>query len=281
VLLLLATGCGAAVRSAATEAPHAAVPVVIDETLKAGEDAHTRERIVAVLATPEMKQAIAEVARAAVTAALEEVTSPDSKQRIAELTKTFAGALAESMEREIVPAVLAGTRASLKSTFSAADQRALDRVLASTTAAATTAALGAAAKEIPTTVGPAVRESLARELQAPDLDQAVAGLVSHAARDVLLSTRQTVADVREQNAAEGKLGPIDKALRTLSISSWILAIIVGVVGVGLAVWIVRMRRRTRRYRTALLELMAKNEDGERNASERDPARMQHLLEMLQ
>src|SRR5689334_8463247 len=83
-LLPLTTGCQAAFQRAATEAPRGAVPAVVDETLKAGEDPRTRQRLVQVLETPEMKRAIAEIARSAVAAALEEASAEASEERVAE-----------------------------------------------------------------------------------------------------------------------------------------------------------------------------------------------------
>src|SRR5262245_48128841 len=58
-------GCAASVRSAATEAPRAAVPVVVDESLKSLEDAKNRERIERILATPEVREAIHQAAASA------------------------------------------------------------------------------------------------------------------------------------------------------------------------------------------------------------------------
>lgn len=280
LLVALATGCGSAIRKAATEAPHAAVPVVVDETLKAGEDARTRERIAAVLATPEVRTAIAEVARAAVAAALEEAASDDSRQHVVELTNVVTKALAESIARDLVPAAVAGGRASLKGLSSAKETKVFEEALASVAATTTRVALRTAAEEIPTTIGPASRESLARELQAPDLRVAVSGLVGDVTRQVLKSSSEAVAEAQAERAATGRRGPLDQVRRMLT-ASWLLALGAGIVVMVLVAWMLKMRRRTKRYRGALLELVAQGKDGDRDAREGDPARAQRLLELLQ
>lgn len=278
--LVLATGCGAAVRSASVEVPRRAVPVTIDEMLKAGEDARVRERVAAVLSTPEMQRAIAEIARAAVAAGLDEAASHDSEQRIAELTDVIARALAENIRRDIVPAAVAGARESLGETVSREDAKALKSAVASVTAAAVSAALRAAANDIPTTLGPAVRESLARELRAPDLRESVAGLVDGATRQVMLSSRQVVAEAQQQSGAPGTPRPLLQELRRLLTLSWGLAFTLAVVGAALVAWILRLRRRAKRYRGALVELIAKTRrEGE--AGEAEEARMHRFAELLQ
>jgi hypothetical protein len=268
------------VRAAAAEAPHAAVPVAVDETLKAGEDPRTRARLAAVLATPEMNQAIAEVAKAAVAAALDEASSAASEERVAHLTQVVAGALAESLARDIVPAMLSGTRESLRANVSAEDVDAMKATLGKLVAASTSAALHTAADEIPTTVAPAVRASLARELKDPELHEAVSGVVGDATRQVLVSTRQAVVDARAENVARDKPGLLTTVGRALTLS-WLLALALGVVAVGLVGWVLHMRRRTKRYRGALLELMTNDKRAEQSEVEEKSERAQRFLELLQ
>jgi hypothetical protein len=278
-VLLLTTSCRATVRSAATEAPRAAVPVVVDETLRAAEDLRTRERVARVLATPEVHQAIAELARAAVAAALESASTTES-EHVAELTNVVTRAIARTIGEEIMPAIMTGARDPSSATVWP-DQRVIQRAVASVAAESTSAALRAAAKEIPTTVGPAVRESLARELRAPDLRDALASLIDDATRQVLVSSRDVVASAAAEDAAAGKPGLLQRIRRWLTLS-WVLAFALGVAAVALGAWILRMRRRTKRYRGALLEVLGGGtKDAGTDEHDRDPARVQRLLELLQ
>lgn len=277
LVLLLSTGCRASIRAAAAEAPHAAVPAAIDESLKAGEDPHTRERVAAVLATPEMQQAIATIAKAAVAAALVEATSEASQERVAELTDVVAHALAQSIATEIVPAVVTGTRESLGRTMQA-DMSAVERTVQSLAVQATRAAMREVAAEMPTTVAPAMRESLVRERRAPDLHDAVSGIVSDATRRALVTSREAYREARVEDEGTGAVGLVERLHRLLSLS-WVLALVMGAVGVALVVRILQMRRRTRRFRQALLELVS-SRAGDRE-SEPDPARMQRICELLQ
>jgi hypothetical protein len=70
------TGCAASVRSAAVELPRAAVPVVVDESLRSLEAVENLERLDRILGSPQMQRAIrdagASATRGAFTGAAEE-----------------------------------------------------------------------------------------------------------------------------------------------------------------------------------------------------------------
>jgi hypothetical protein len=224
------------------EAPRRAIPVAVDETLKAGEDEQVRQRIARILATPEVKSAIADAMKVAVAAIFEGATTESSEGRVAELTRVVTDALAEDLEHHVVPAALAGAQRSI-------DAHALEGSVAAIVAVATNAALREAAKDIPTTLAPAARESLARELRSPDLRQALATIVGDATREFLVATRGAVTQVREANEETGS-GLVVNGRRVLALS-WLVAVGLGVLSLSLAAAALRMWRQNRRYKQAL------------------------------
>jgi hypothetical protein len=109
-------GCAASVRSAAIRAPRAAVPVVVDESLKALEDAANRERVERILETPEMRRAIglaaasaargalagAEEDRKAILHAIDEVVASSTRTAVENVAATFPGTLVPVMREATV-----------------------------------------------------------------------------------------------------------------------------------------------------------------------------------
>jgi hypothetical protein len=250
---LLAAGCAGRVEELAADVPRAAVPVAVDEVLKAGEDAGTRDRVAQILATPEMQQAIREIARGAVEGAIDEMSSEESQERIATLTHELATAL--------------------RSELSAADRRTIEGAVAAIAASGTRGAVRTAANEIPTTLGPAVTHALVQELQDPALRHAVSGMVSGVTRDVLGNTRDAMQEARGRHEAEGTRGPIASIQRALTLS-WLLAFGLGVIAVGGLMYGWRLKRRAKRYRLALVSALEK-----KNESEEE--RRHRLVEILQ
>ncbi len=284
-MLLCLSGCRARLNSAVAEAPRKAVPVAIDEVLIAGEDPAIRARftraIAVLLETPEMQRAIGEVAKAAVAGAFDQASTEESQQRIAELTKVVSSALAESLAQDVVPAVMSSARASLDEGLSPEEVNRIESVVTSMTSAATRAAMRAAASEIPTTVGPAVRQSLAQELQSAELRAALSVVVNEAARQAVASSRQAMVDLRAEGIASGTPGPIEGMRLTAIRLGWVGVIVAAAIFAGLAAWFVHSRRRAQRYRAVLKELIADRAALAKEAGDDpDPARVRRLLEML-
>jgi len=284
-VLVCLTGCRARFSSAVAEAPRKAVPATVDELLIAGEDPEIRERftkaIAVLLTTPEMQRAIGEVAKAAVAGAFDQASTEESKARIADLTKVVSSALAESLAEDVVPAVMSSARASLNDELSPEEVKRLEGVVVALSSAATRAAMRAAATEIPTTVAPAVRQSIAQELQSAELRAAMAVVVSDVTRQAVISSRQAMYDVRDEGIAAGKPGPIEGMRRTAIRLSWLAAIAGAAIVLGLGIWFVHSRRRAKRYRAVLRELIEDRATLAKQAgNDPDPARVRRLLELL-
>src|SRR5262249_38654672 len=100
-MLLLLSSCASRARSFAADAPRLAIPATVDEGLKAGEDESTRNRLELVLASPEIQQAIEEVAKAAAKGALDGLSSEETNERLASLTRTLVPAVVEALRAEL------------------------------------------------------------------------------------------------------------------------------------------------------------------------------------
>jgi hypothetical protein len=118
-------GCEATVRSASVSASRAAVPVVVDESLAAFEEAQNRQRLEAILGTAEMQGAIQEAAHAVVAGALASGADDRIQAMTAQLTSTVADVLARDIRDKIVPATVDGMRSSLRESLTAEDRREL------------------------------------------------------------------------------------------------------------------------------------------------------------
>jgi len=254
------TGCAGQIKEISAEAPRVAVPVTVDEMLKAGEDARNRERLARILDTPEMHRAIEDVTRTAT----------------AELSKE----LAKGVRKELAPAVVAGVVDSMRTELSQNDRRAIADAVASLAAGSTRAVLRSAADEIPETVAPAMSRALTQELQDRELRDALTGLVSEMTRQALISARDAIAEAQVQNEATGRVGVLQQVRRGLTLS-WFLAFGLGFAAVFVLAYSLRLRRRTKRFRSALVETLSQQQKHDGHADESDAARVQRLVELLQ
>ncbi len=259
-LTVTVTGCGATIRSAAVDVPRAATPVVVDEGLKSLEDEKNQLRLAALLATPEMQDALRGLAATFARGAVSDMTSAEGSQQLAAATTVIADALFRAMEQRIategVALASSLSRAALGEAFTPANRRAMAATIASMTTTATRAAMRAAADEIPTTLGPAVRASISNELRSPDLNEAMASTARTVAREAIFGSRDALSNLQSREQ-----GPTlqQRAMRVLT-TTWVLAFLLGAIALGLLVWLQALRARTRRYlrdRAIVADLLTK------------------------
>jgi hypothetical protein len=199
VVVTGSAGCTSTVRSAT----HAAVPVVVDESLGAFEDPQNRERLEKILGSPEMQAAIRETSHALVRGALEPGTDLRVQEGTAALTDTVAEVLARDLRDRILPATVQGMRESLRDGLTTEDRRAVLATVNGAIAQATATALRSASAEMPRSFGPAVQAALVESLNSPELHAAVAGILADAARASLLSSRDLLVDLHQRSDGNG------------------------------------------------------------------------------
>jgi hypothetical protein len=239
-------GCAGTVRSAAVNASRAGVPVVVDESLGAMEDPHTRERLEQIMASPEMQGAIQETAHALVLGALQSrgENSADSPLGVAAgLTDTVAAALARDIREEIVPATVQGMRDSLHDVLSADDGRAILRTLDSAVGQATAAAIRSASTELPRSLAPAMRAALVENLNSADLRAAVASMTADATRSALMSSRDVLLDLHEHDEEAGPVAQLVDRIQRMLERIVVVTFLIGALLGALLVWVSRHFRR--------------------------------------
>ncbi len=245
-LLALSTacGCGTVLRSASTEVPRAATPVVIDETLRMLEDPETRRRIAAVLASPEVKASIDGLASNLANGALEGLTSDEAKKLLEELAGTVAAAFSRAagkgVEAEIAPAITRAIRASVAEAFGPEQRKALAEQVSSATVAVTRDVSRTLGAELP----PAMMKAITLELQRPEVRDKLGVATERAARNVILGSADAVRDIQSQSGAPSLRQELTRALTALAA----ISVLLGAVVVGLGAWIFAVNRRAKHYR---------------------------------
>jgi hypothetical protein len=251
---MILVGCGATVRSAAQDVPRIAVPIMIDETLRSFEDPATRERVARVLATPEMRRAIQEVTAAAMDGALAKSSSEQVDARLDEivgrLTAAFSRALLE---------VLRGELGGIGSPEYVAAEHRIEQDLSNAVAGATRSALRTAADEIPETVGPSVRKALVNELQSPELRAALAVTVAEISRQAIGSSRDVIIEMQREAAKAGRPSVFDQLGQMVTLA-WGATLVLGAALLALLAWVLQTRRRTKRFRAAMLGILARTKE---------------------
>lgn len=227
VTSVASTSCAPAIERASRNVPRTATPVVIDESIKALEDQHTRERLEKVMATPELQQTIRELAAAAAPGVLDGLDSDESKARIQDFSKALVAALVE----ELRPAM----RDAVQQALSKDVQAQLDRMVADMASQATHSVMQTAATDVPTTISPAMRAALAENLGAPEVRNAAAATAHDIAKSALLGSREAIIEV--QKAQEQTEGPVQRMARFLDRAGILLAVFsvlfIGLVAFGM------------------------------------------------
>lgn len=258
-VLLFSAGCGPVIDQASARAPRAATPVVMDESLKAMEDARTRERVAALMATPELQQTLRELGAAVGPGVLDGLSTEESKARI--------DALAKDLVTAVVRAMVAETKTVTHEAIAAISepevQRTLDQMVAMMAKSATHSAIRAAADDIPTTLSPAIRKVLADSVSSPEM-RAAASLAAHdIAQGAVFGSRDAVTEMDQKKPVDG--GLVERITGMLVKAGWavvlISALVVGLVAAG------------------MLSLRARAIRSER-ASEESSRKMRKILELL-
>jgi hypothetical protein len=219
VLALAASGCGSTIRAASTEVPRMATPVFADAALRVLETPQTRRRIDAVLATPEMQHAIAEVGSGITRGALDPAAG--DTQRVA---RTLGATVTDSALRTAA--------IEMPRTIEPAMQRAFTDSL-----------------------GPAIREAIERDLgpglvatmRSPEFKQTLGETSRQVGREAVIGSNDALTEIAGQRSA-GRAG-IMGVVGMLIESRWTMAMLAALALVVFPlVWLLRERGQARRYR---------------------------------
>lgn len=240
--LLVTCGCGGVIRGASTEVPRAATPVVIDETLRMLEDPETRKRIAAVLASPEVKASIEDLASTFTNGALEGMTTEEAKAHLEKLAgtvaTTFSRAAGKGIEAEVAPAIHRAVRASLAEALGPEQRKAIADQVSNATVAVTRDVSRTLGAELP----PAMMKAIALELQRPETRERLGLATERTAKNVILGSADAVREIQVESGAPSLRQRLTRALVALAGVS----VLLGAVAVGLGAWIHAVQRRAKR-----------------------------------
>jgi hypothetical protein len=228
-LLLHTAGCAGALQRAAAEAPRVATPVVIDETLKAFEGEPNRRRVAAILATPEMQQAIGELGSAFGDGAASNLADEAAQAHVEEFAKRLTEVITRAMAGEVLTAV---------------NQGAVQDTVRGLVATATEQATRTLAMEITTTLAPAIQAAVADGLRSPDMNDALRETTRTLSREAVVATQGAVNDMHKEQTGHTLRERIMRALAR----TWIVAFVLGAFSFALLIALLALRSRTARYK---------------------------------
>jgi hypothetical protein len=197
--------------------------VIADESLNVLEDPKTRERIVGITTSPEMKLAIRDFAATFVEGGIDAAASEDVSERMRDAIVRLVEALAPALDR--------------------------------TARQVSSSASRGIASEIQTSLGPAMHRTLVTELSSPELRAVLAQLSSEMANAAVRGSKAGLLDLAKEREEAGKPSLTQKLTRSITaIAGGGFAL--GAASVLLLVWALRLRRRERRYRDAIMHALA-------------------------
>ncbi len=230
---LLYLFCASAVTASSACAPHlatrasrSATPVVIDETLKSLEDPRTQDRITGIVASPQMEAAMGDLAASFMRGAL---TDSETTAHVQALTAALTQAIVEAVHAE---ALRLGPEL----------RAALRRTVTEMVAAATHEATLQLSEDLPNRLAPAVRSSVATELVAPDLQNALESTSRGIARQVVAGSHEALFADRDQLESPGVLY---RASRLIRVATWALLFAMLSGAIVLTTWIRKLRRQAK------------------------------------
>jgi hypothetical protein len=250
-------GCAVTPRSIARDLAAVTPPVAIHSTLHALNDDENQRLVVALLRSPELREAARELSVGVADGALGAMAEPErmarieqmSERYVASLTRAVTRSLAVAIRSDLGPALAAVTRDAVASTLREAlreeHQRAFERVVGGVTRSAVAAATRGAAEGVARDLVPAIRDALLQEQTA----QALASALRALAREAVLGSNEAMAQAQRQQDRTGRPSFLSRLSNLTEDGAKIMRMVTVVVValvVLLAVWVLRRYRRGRR-----------------------------------
>ncbi|WP_157068760.1 hypothetical protein [Sandaracinus amylolyticus] len=203
IAALLASGCAHTAGAVAGEVAEEMPEPLIESTLDELGDEDTRRAFVEILSMPEVQDATAGLIGNVTDGTLDALSDEERAARIAEMSSRFVAsvsdALADSLERDIGPAVA--------QTMSRALSASLRRILDEESTQAIAAAVARVAQESAVALavamrdelGPAMRAALAEALQDPQTQAAIAVTTRTLSREMVLGVQDAFEQIEREN----------------------------------------------------------------------------------
>jgi hypothetical protein len=202
ILVGILSGCAPSLKSAGSDLAKGVVPSAMDSEVRKLEEQQIRERVLAIMNSPEMQKTLESMAAGFAKGAAEGLTRDEMAQRYREI----ATSIATVASRVAVDAML-------EESTSPANQRRLAELMAMASAAATRSAIQAMAEEMPRTLGPAFEQMLhdsvvptvEHMVKDTDAHSIVGSLAFEASRQAVLGSNEGMAELEQKRDKEGLL----------------------------------------------------------------------------
>jgi hypothetical protein len=201
---LYSVGCSPTLESAGKAITNGVVPSAIESGLTTLEEERTRQRVLALMSSPEMQKTIETLAKDVTRGVTEGIgiQSDDLAKRSSELAANIAAT-----------ATRVAMDAAMSEIASPANEKRLAEVLSVATAAATQSAIQAMASELPRSLGPAIAEMVRRDIApsvrglASDAEtrSAVGSIAFEASRQAVLGSNEALAELEQKHHKQGLL----------------------------------------------------------------------------
>jgi hypothetical protein len=228
LLLALVLSCGCAM-PAIREAGRQVTAGAMDQGLVALEDARTRQRVAEVMVSPEVQDAMRDIAVGLTNGVTGALTNDDMLKRVTFLTNAIAATAAR-----------AAVGVALSEVTSTANQRRLEEMAEVTATVASRAAMREMGAEMADMAGGL----------GSDARGALASVAFEVARQAVLGSNQGMADLEQHKEKTGSLARLSGMLFEFS---WFLPVLLGVCVVTIVVLVVRSRVQAKRYRQGFQE----------------------------
>jgi hypothetical protein len=222
-LLVVVLLCGCAI-PAIREAGKQVTAGAVDQGLVALEDVRTRQRVAEVMASPEVQDAMRDIAAGFTNGMTGAMTTDEALKRFTFLTKALAAT-----------ATRAAVDVALSEVTSTVNQRRLEEMAEATATVATRAAMREMGADMAGMAG-----GLGSEARG-----ALASAAFEVARQAVLGSNQGMADLEQHKKKTGSLARLSGMLLEFS---WLLPILLAVCIATIVVLLVRSRAQAKRYK---------------------------------
>lgn len=268
-LVFAPCACAPSVKSAGAQAASGATPAAVETSLEKLEDPRTRARIAALMATPEMQQAVRELVASVSQGALQGLSSDEMAGYTDKLVGQFSHALALAIARDFGAATDGLVRHSVDTALDEATSGAARAKMERLAAAVTSSVMRSAASTLPESVGPALQKALVDEMgpalrdvmqrdvapgmaamiRSPDFQAALSDTTRQVAREAVLGSNEGLAELSEKRKREQGGMPLGAVGAFFAARTWLLVLLIAAAVFSIPItWLWRERVAARRYR---------------------------------
>jgi hypothetical protein len=266
--LLAPLGSAGCVEQMATQMPRM-TPALVDSSLKELENPRNRQRMVHVLASPDVKILQQELVADLLDGSLAALSEEQRADRVGELTARYTASVMNGFSRELIPQLAPMGAAVVQGAMSDENQQAMQHFIGSMVQASVEPVVRSidnaeiarsVSTAMTTELGPAIQKilrdnlgpGLAQTLSNPEVKRAMNDAAHDFGREMVLGVNEGLIKVQQNDVARDSslLGSVSSMAHEGATATKLLPALLSAVVLALVVWVARLLTRTRRYRTA-------------------------------